>query len=126
MTLNTPAAAVGTLRIDRREAGAGLELVLSGSAELRGPDQLAAALLQWHDHALHLEVAWVQVDFRDVQFMNSSALSAFLQWFNQLRSANRYRVHLVYDTGVRWQRGSINALTSFAADHVTAANIPRS
>lgn len=126
MQPTSPAAVIGDLRIASHDAGTELELVLSGSAELRASDQLAAALLQWHQRALDLAVAQVSVDLRDVQFMNSSALSAFLQWFNELRRVDRYRVRLVYDTRVRWQRGSINALSAFAVDYVTVADVPRS
>jgi hypothetical protein len=127
MTYQTPApmTPVGALHFTGRQEASTLELTLSGSAELRSSEQLALALLQWHEHAMGLGVQWVSVDFRGVEFMNSSALSAFLQWFKRLSiTPGSYKVQLVYDTAVRWQRGSISALGSFAVDFVTVSHIP--
>lgn len=111
---------IGALTIDSTRDGALLSVVLSGSAELRTSIELASALLKVHQEALTAAVSDVTVDFRSVEFMNSAALSAFLQWFNRLRETPKYKVVLIYDPQVRWQRGSISAMSAFAADHVQA------
>jgi hypothetical protein len=121
-----PPAKVGNLSFASQREGTNLTLTLNGSAELRTPDSLAQALLMWHDQFLSLGLHLVSVDFRAVEFMNSSALSAFLQWFTKLKAAaSGYKVDLIYDTQVRWQRGSISALGSFAVDHVSVRNAPK-
>lgn len=103
----------------RREPGR-LTLVLHGSAEVREPGALAKVLLGYHEEAVALKASEVIVDFRAVEFMNSSALSAFLRWFGAMKDASvAYRVRFLSDPGVRWQRGSLNALASFAVDHVS-------
>lgn len=116
---------IGSLHIDSSKEGATLAVNLSGSAELRTSIELASALIKLHEQAMGAGVSEVSVDFRAVEFMNSAALSAFLQWFNKLRETPKYKVVLVYDTQVRWQRGSISAMSAFAADYVQARAVTK-
>ncbi|MBK7860741.1 MAG: STAS domain-containing protein [Archangiaceae bacterium] len=111
---------LGQLSIDSSTVGEKLVLAMSGSADMRDSSGLAELLLKHDAEARRLGLKQVDVDVRTVEFMNSSALNAFVRWFADMkRRGQAYRVRFLSDPSKRWQRGSLSALASFAADTVT-------
>lgn len=98
-----------------------LVLTLRGSAEHDARDQLPALLVKLDDTVLDEHSTLVEVDFRQVDFMNSSCFKEFVAWLSRLKarqSADQYRVVLRSSSRARWQRASLNALSCFAASIV--------
>jgi hypothetical protein len=74
---------------------------------------------------VHLEAqarkANVELDFRQLEFLNSSCFKAFVTWFSQVQDlgdAEKYSIHLISNPHKHWQRRSLGALGSFAPGFV--------
>jgi len=69
-----------------------------------------------------LGVKTVKVDLRQLEFMNSSCFKIFVAWLAQLRdldAAKQYKIQIVSNPNLLWQRRSLAALSCFAVDLVT-------
>jgi anti-anti-sigma regulatory factor len=111
---------LGQLKIELSREGQRSLIVMSGSADLRDSTPLAELLLEQDKQARATGVTQLDVDVRAVEFMNSSALNAFVRWFAVLKGHKEgYRVRFLSDPSKRWQRGSLNALATFAQGIVT-------
>jgi hypothetical protein len=63
----------------------------------------------------------VTVDLREVEFMNSSGLQAFVAWIGRVRDLDaslQYRIVLLTDEAISWQRRSCRTLAMFASQLV--------
>lgn len=102
--------------------GGVIHIAMTGTADSDTKPALDAMFARVHDVAIKSFVRTVSVDLRNLEFMNSSSLKAFLTWFRTLREIGAtppYKVELRTSPDVYWQRRSIQALVSFAPDHVT-------
>ncbi len=111
---------LGQLKVDVARAGERFLLQMSGTAELKDSTPLAELLLKADHEVRALGLTQVDVDVRTVEFMNSSALNAFVRWFAGMKErGGGYNVRFLSDPSKRWQRGSLNALATFASGTVT-------
>lgn len=111
---------VPTLNVAASHDADTLVLAMSGSAEVRDSTPLAELLMHYHAEAKRVGAKQVDVDVRTVDFMNSSALNAFVRWFAEMKNRNEsYKVRFLSDPSKRWQRGSLSALATFATGNVT-------
>jgi len=63
----------------------------------------------------------VLVDFRELEFCNSSGFKAFLHWTRRIQeagAAGRYRLRFLMSPARKWQRTSLLALSCLAPDKV--------
>lgn len=113
---------VGDLRINGSVEGASMRLTLEGQADLRDPGPLSGSLLDFHQQAVAHHADKVVVDLKQVEFMNSTALGAFVRWMSELLKLTqdrRYQVVLFGTRERRWQRVSLHALASFAPENIS-------
>ncbi|MBK7860730.1 MAG: hypothetical protein IPJ65_19435 [Archangiaceae bacterium] len=113
---------VGSLHIDGDMDGASLRLKMTGAADLRDGGELRLSLLDVHREALAQHAHEVWVDLKAVEFMNSTALGAFVGWMTEIHKtpgADRYHLTLVASKERRWQRISLHALASFAPETIS-------
>jgi hypothetical protein len=75
---------------------------------------------------LHLEAqtrkANVEVDLRELEFLNSSCFKAFVTGFAQVQeldATDQYSIHLISNPRKHWQKRSLGALESFAPGLIT-------
>jgi hypothetical protein len=102
--------------------GKTLVLRLAGNADMSAKESLDALLPRMHTEALGLGVAEVAVDFRDLEFMNSSCFKSFVTWISdvqELEAAKQYRIRFLSKPEMHWQRRSLHALRCFAVDLIT-------
>lgn len=94
---------------------------LSGTADLRVTDSVEAILTRVHQTALELSIAEVQMDLRELEFMNSSCFKSFVSWISDVSDlpAGQYRIRFLSNPSILWQRRSLHALSCFAAELVT-------
>ena len=98
-----------------------LNLRLEGTADSRFTDDLSRFAVEAQQAALAAGVKRVVIDFRDLEFMNSSCFKAFVTWLQnlmELEPARQYRIRFVSDANKHWQARSLKALSCFAADLV--------
>lgn len=87
----------------------------------------AKPALDHYVEALHLEArrvgaTKVVLDFRELEFMNSSSFKVFVTWLSQIQelpAEQQYRIHFLSNPGIHWQRRSLAALSCFAVNLVS-------
>ena len=70
-----------------------------------------------HDQARKLGVSRVQIDLRELMFMNSSCIKDVIVWLEKVRKTEegqRYLVAFLSSRSQPWQRRSLHALSHFA------------
>jgi hypothetical protein len=94
---------------------------LCGTADLRVTDSVEAILNRVHQKALELAIPEVQVDLRELEFMNSSCFKSFVSWISEVSElpSGQYRIRFLTSPSILWQRRSLHALSCFAAELVT-------
>lgn len=110
------------LSVDGAFEGPVLKLQLSGQADPRDGGPLTAELLGWHQRMLSSHSNEVRIDVGGVEFMNSTALGAFVSWVGELQkmaATARYRINILGNPRRRWQRASLHALASFAPELIS-------
>jgi hypothetical protein len=107
--------------ISSRVADDLLTVVLAGTADMDAREPLQAFLRGLHKHACGLRVREVAVDFRHVQFMNSSCFKGFVDWLSEVQAGGterHYQIRFLSNPALSWQRRSLQALRCFAMDAI--------
>jgi hypothetical protein len=108
---------VGSCIRDERE----LLVTLSGTADGRWTVPMAEFVAAVEQEADSAPTSLVVVDFRQLEFMNSSCFKAFVTWLQHLLDMpveRRYRIRFVSDPKRHWQARSLRALACFATELV--------
>jgi hypothetical protein len=88
---------------------------LMGEAGIQAHGALASLLVDVHASAVDQGADRVDIDFRMLEFMNSTCFKELVRWLAQLESApGGYRVRLLGTSDTHWQRRSLDALKCFA------------
>lgn len=101
-----------------------LTLRFRGVADMSSIEPLDDYLRAAHQEAKQSNATTVVVDFRALEFMNSSCFKCFVEWLGtvqDLPEAERYKVVFEANRDMHWQRRSLNALRCFAMDVVTVS-----
>ena len=104
------------------ECEGGLDLRFAGTADMHAIEPLDAYLGEIHKAATARQARLVRVDFRKLEFMNSSCFKSFVSWIGLVQDAapaQRYQIEFQSDARMHWQRRSLNALRCFAMDLVS-------
>ncbi len=129
MTSNLPAFApltVEGLSVVPRLDNDVLRIVMSGAVEMRDPGEVLNPFwARVDEEARKRKVQRVEVDLRDLNFMNSSGILTLVRWITRAKShgSDRYQMVLQYDRNVTWQRTSIPTLAKLAPNVVVPAVI---
>src|SRR5687768_17539633 len=96
-------------------AMAGDELLfrLEGTADSRFTEDLSRFVGKAQQVAVDAGVRRVVIDFRELEFMNSSCFKAFVTWLQnllELEPEKQYRIRFVSDPSKHWQARSLKAL----------------
>jgi hypothetical protein len=111
----------GDLRAQATRDGGSLRVGFVGSADTHAGPALDSLLRSVHKAALAAKTREVIVDFRELEFMNSSCFKAFVAWLGDLQNLDvdkQYRIRFLSDDSKHWQRRSLSALSCFAVDLV--------
>jgi hypothetical protein len=98
-----------------------VRVTLTGSADSRVMAQMMDLLGAVHAAVIGKGAHEAVVDFRALDFMNSSCFKAFVTWIarvQDLEPSSQYTIRLLSDRGKHWQRRSLGALSAFASDLV--------
>ena len=103
-----------------------LRIKMSGAVEMRDPGELLTPY--WNsidEQARARSLQRIEVDLRDLNFMNSSGILTLVRWITRCKShgSNGYHIVLQYDRNVTWQRSSIPTLAKLAPDVVVPTEI---
>ena len=116
---------VDTLSIVPRLEGDTLHISMSGAVEMRDPgDVLNPYWTLIDEEARRRNLKLVELDVRDLNFMNSSGILTLVRWITRCKTREDcYRLVLQYDRNVTWQRASIPTLAKLAPNVVVSAEI---
>ena len=120
--LEVPALAYPAFGLSARSSGSKITLTFNGNADMMVIDDLYRYLASIHEHACKDHASEVVVDFQDLEFMNSSCFKCFVTWISTVKSLGleeRYQIRFICKRGMHWQKGSLEALCSFAVDVVS-------
>jgi len=107
-----PLNAEGVSIVPRLENGM-LQVKVAGAVEMRDPGEVLNPYWTLVDEeALRRNLKSVELDVRDLNFMNSSGILTLVRWITRCKShgSNSYHIVLRYDHNVTWQRASIPTL----------------
>ena len=112
MTLGIAPMAVEAFSITPEIEDARLVLRLTGNGDMAAAQPLDRYLKQVHREALRVPVSEVAVNLRELYFMNSSCLKAFVTWIDMLAGGldQPYRIRFVGSSKLGWQKRTLDAL----------------
>jgi hypothetical protein len=105
-----------------RAAGEGrsVRVLMTGTADLRSHTALESFLAALHRETVAVAAEEVHVDVRALEFMSAACFRLVVDWLAKVdETGRRYRVVFCADRDRRWQRRSMEALTSFAGAFVS-------
>jgi hypothetical protein len=121
-----PLSAEG-LSITPQPSGDVLRVKMTGAVEMRDPGELLNPYWTGLDEAARAKnLKRVEVDLRDVNFMNSSGILTLVRWITKAKTHapdQAYKLVLQYDRNVTWQRTSIPTLAKLAPQIVVPAEV---
>ena len=101
-----------------------LRLTMSGAVEMRDPGEMLNPFWSRMDlEARTRNLQAVELDLRDLNFMNSSGILTLVRWITKLKINPGYRLVFRYDRNVTWQRSSIPTLAKLAPNVVVPLEI---
>lgn len=121
MSVELPTSNSAVLTADASFADGTLSTRFVGTADVEAKPYLDDVVKKLHEEALRLGAKKVVVDFRELEFMNSSSFKVFVSWLalvQELPADQQYRIHLLSNPSMHWQRRSLAALSCFAVDLV--------
>ena len=99
--------------------GQRLRVALLGEAGLPEQDALEGFLDRIFGAAREFPIEEVEMDFRHLEFMNSSCLAVFVAWIDRVRESEpSYRIRFLASEAQPWQRRSLRAFQAIARDVV--------
>ena len=99
-----------------------LTLHLSGQADPRSNARLEGFLQAADGQAVAAGVKEVAVDFRRLEFMNSSCLKSLVSWLRRVQERppeQRYAIRFLHEPESHWQIRSFSALAAFGRGILT-------
>src|SRR5580698_5282036 len=90
--------------------GVAARVVLNGTADTRATEELGRLFKEVHSRCTAAEVREVVVDFRELEFMNSSCFKAFVTWVSAVRDLDlgkQYKITFLSNKTLHWQRRSL-------------------
>ena len=118
---------VDTLTVTPKLDGDVLRVLMTGAVEMRDPGGVLNPFWSRIDDELKARgIKRVEVDLRDLNFMNSSGILTLVRWITKAKShpaEDAYQLVLQYDRNVTWQRTSIPTLAKLAPNVVVPTEI---
>jgi len=98
-----------------------ITVAFTGNADMAVHEQLKVFFDELHVLAEVSRVREAVFDLEELYFMNSSCLSLLLRLINSIKESRRphhYKLRFRSNPNLRWQKRSLEAIRSFAADVV--------
>ena len=93
-----------------------------GEVDMRDPSlQILPYLMTIHDLMLENNIPEINVDFKELLFMNSSGLKVLINWIMKLKDieqSGRYIINFIYDSKITWQTSSFPILKRLLSDAI--------
>jgi len=104
-----------------------LRVVMTGAVEMRDPGGVLNPYWSRIDEAVRAQqMKRVEVDLRDLNFMNSSGILTLVRWITKAKTHapfDAYKLVLRYGRNVTWQRSCVPTLAKLAPNVVVPSEI---
>lgn len=118
--LNLNPVVTGVLSLEPSLEEDQIKVAFAGTGDMSAIAELNDYLKKVHDEAQRLVVPQVTCDLRKLSFMNSSCFKAFVTWIDTVKNdARPYKIRLLAEPSLHWQRRSLEALRRLAVGVVT-------
>ena len=121
-TLQLPRLDVPVLAANASLTDSVMTVQFRGTADVEAKPDLDHYVAALHTEACRVGITKAIVDFRELEFMNSSSFKVFVTWLSQVQelpTKKQYRIHFQSNPSMHWQRRSLAALSCFAVDLVS-------
>ena len=102
----------------------GNTIKFSGCIDLQDPEPIITPFFnKIHDQIIKLDIKEVNLDFKELSFLNSSGIKTITKWIMKitiLPENKKYKMKLLYSEDITWQRTSLMILTYLAPGNVFA------
>lgn len=95
--------------------GPEVEVLWSGKSTLRDPSQFLLPILKEALHHTQSQRKRMRLDFREVQYMNSSTFTPVVRVLDEARRTGA-KVSIIYSSEQKWQELSFTALEIFTTE----------
>lgn len=115
--LQLPTIGSSGLSVVAELAGTSVVVRFAGNVDMSTIEPLDDYLAALHAEVGARGLSAVTVDFRELEFMNSSCFKCFVTWLGivqDLEPARQYKIVFASNRELHWQRRSLNALRCFA------------
>lgn len=122
MSLQLPKMAVPVLDVETTLADGVITAKFRGTADVEAQPDLQHFVKGLHSESTRVKATKVIVDFRELEFMNSSSFKIFVGWLAQVQDLpadQQYKISFMSNPNMHWQRRSLAALSCFAVDLVS-------
>jgi anti-anti-sigma factor len=122
MSLDLPTTSGPLLRVEGEHVDGIVRVKFAGEADIEAKPDIDHVVKKLHQELVRLGVPKVIVDLRQLEFMNSSCFKVFVAWLSDVQdlpAEKQYRIHLLSNPNLHWQRRSLAALSCFAVDLVS-------
>lgn len=122
MTLQLPPMSVPVLDVETSLAERVVTARFRGTADVEAQPALQVFLKALHTEIQRVKAMDVVVDFRELEFMNSSSFKLFVSWLGKVRELppdEQYKFRFQSNPNMLWQRRSLAALSCFAVNLVS-------
>jgi hypothetical protein len=99
----------------------GFRIRFAGNADMDAIQPLEVLLPKVHAELIRVGANEIEVDFSQLEFMNSTCLKLFVSWVADILEApeaQRYKLRFRSNPEMRWQRRSLIALQCFTTEFV--------
>lgn len=110
------------LSADAGSTPSGFVVSFRGTADTTIVNELDDFLKHVHTSIRDQRLTQVIVDFRELEFMNSSCFKSFITWLVTVRRepvSNQYSIRFYSARGHHWQKRSLHAFGHFGGELVT-------
>lgn len=113
------------LTIEVADSVAGVSVMVVGDIDMQDPSRLLDPFfLKLHQGSVAQGVSVIELDFRKLNFLNSSGIKALAKWIMMLATTpkeKRYTVKILHNKQMTWQATSLPTLTYLVPGAITLA-----
>jgi len=114
-------------KIQVLSAPEGLKVIIAGSIEINNAEDLIVNYFEYlHNAILARRLQKIELDITKLLFINSTGISALVKWFSllpQLPPEQFYKIEIIYNVNVIWQKNSLYVLKKIAENNLHLVEI---
>jgi len=117
----------GSVDVKVNDIRNGLEIIFRGTIEDKNPSPyLTPFFNDVHNKMIESFSKYVELDVRDLTFLNSSGIRCFIQWVTQIPKTlidKRYHLKIKISKSLLWQESSFNLFKTIEPNFISVDKI---